>query len=151
MFQASYVRRIIRVADAFRFRRNRSQADTFTLQTVRAIEYSFHSPNADDIRELILYFLDGLKKRSRYVVALNSQEVSEDEDGYLRFHRGDLIQLEDGVTGEYLTNNTWAKGENVRTGQSGDFASDLVYVIPTITKPLMEVLVSPIGHGDVTG
>lgn len=42
---------------------------SFTLSTVKGLEYTFTSSNAEDIRELISYFLDGLKMRSKYVVA----------------------------------------------------------------------------------
>lgn len=43
---------------------------TFTLSTVRAEEFTFQSPNAEDIRDLVVYFLEGLKKRSKFVIAL---------------------------------------------------------------------------------
>ena len=47
---------------------------SFTLATVKADEYTFTSPNAEDIRDLVVTFLEGLKKRSKYVIAL--QEYS---------------------------------------------------------------------------
>ena len=43
---------------------------SFTLATVKEDEYTFTSPNAEDIRDLVVTFLEGLKKRSKYVVAL---------------------------------------------------------------------------------
>lgn len=43
---------------------------TFTLSTVRGEEFTFQSPNAEDIRDLVIYFLEGLKKRSSFVIAL---------------------------------------------------------------------------------
>ena len=43
---------------------------SFTLANVKGDEFTFTSTNADDIRELVLTFLDGLKRRSRYAVAL---------------------------------------------------------------------------------
>ena len=43
---------------------------SFTLSNVKGDEFTFTSTNADDIRELVLTFLDGLKRRSRYAVAL---------------------------------------------------------------------------------
>lgn len=37
---------------------------------MRNEEFTFQSPNAEDVRELVQFFLDGLKRRSMYVVAL---------------------------------------------------------------------------------
>lgn len=52
------------------FRTGRLHAETFSLQTVTGDEYTFQSPNSEDIRDLVTYFLDGLKKRSKYVIAI---------------------------------------------------------------------------------
>ena len=48
---------------------------SFTLATVKGDEYTFTSPNADDIRDLVVTFLEGLKKRSRYVIALQDYKA----------------------------------------------------------------------------
>lgn len=45
-------------------------APSFTLATIKGDEYTFTSNNADDIRDLVVTFLEGLRKRSKYVVAL---------------------------------------------------------------------------------
>lgn len=39
---------------------------SFTLATVKGDEYTF----TEDIRDLVVTFLEGLKKRSKYVIAL---------------------------------------------------------------------------------
>uniref|UniRef100_A0A4W5N1E4 Myosin VIIA n=1 Tax=Hucho hucho TaxID=62062 RepID=A0A4W5N1E4_9TELE len=46
------------------------QGQSFSLATIKGEEYTFTSNNAEDIRELIVTFLEGLRKRSKFVVAL---------------------------------------------------------------------------------
>ncbi len=48
---------------------------SFTLATVKGDEYTFTSPNAEDIRELVVTFLEGLKKRSKFVIALQDYKA----------------------------------------------------------------------------
>lgn len=44
--------------------------------------------------------------------------------------------------GEHVMNSGWAHGVNDRTKQRGDFPADCVYVLPTITKPQYDLVVS---------
>lgn len=46
------------------------QGQSFTLATIKGDEYTFTSNNAEDIRDLVVAFLEGLRKRSKYVVGL---------------------------------------------------------------------------------
>lgn len=46
------------------------QGQSFTLATIKGDEYTFTSNNAEDIRDLVVTFLEGLRKRSKYVVTL---------------------------------------------------------------------------------
>ncbi len=48
--------------------------------------------------------------------------------------------LTDGDTGETVKSRQFVTGENARTGLRGIIASEAVYVLPTITKPTVEVL-----------
>ncbi|XP_077637415.1 unconventional myosin-VIIa [Lonchura striata] len=116
------------------------QGQSFTLATIKGDEYTFTSNNAEDIRDLVVTFLEGLRKRSKYVVALqdNPNPVGE-ESGFLSFLKGDLIVL-DQDTGEQVMNSGWANGFNERTKQRGDFPTDSVYVLPTVTMPPLEIV-----------
>ncbi|XP_016051891.1 PREDICTED: unconventional myosin-VIIa [Miniopterus natalensis] len=115
-------------------------APSFTLATIKGDEYTFTSSNAEDIRDLVVTFLEGLRKRSKYVVALQDNPNPAGEDsGFLSFAKGDLIIL-DHDTGEQVMNSGWANGINERTKQRGDFPTDCVYVMPTVTMPLREIV-----------
>uniref|UniRef100_A0A663EQ48 Myosin VIIA n=1 Tax=Aquila chrysaetos chrysaetos TaxID=223781 RepID=A0A663EQ48_AQUCH len=115
-------------------------SSSFTLATIKGDEYTFTSNNAEDIRDLVVTFLEGLRKRSKYVVTLqdNPNPVGE-ESGFLSFLKGDLIVL-DQDTGEHVMNSGWANGFNERTKQRGDFPTDSVYVLPTVTMPPLEIV-----------
>ncbi|XP_022348172.1 unconventional myosin-VIIa [Enhydra lutris kenyoni] len=113
---------------------------SFTLATIKGDEYTFTSSNAEDIRDLVVTFLEGLRKRSKYVVALqDNPNPAGEESGFLSFAKGDLIIL-DHDTGEQVMNSGWANGINERTKQRGDFPTDCVYVMPTVTLPPQEIV-----------
>ncbi|XP_077914707.1 unconventional myosin-VIIa [Halichoerus grypus] len=115
-------------------------APSFTLATIKGDEYTFTSSNAEDIRDLVVTFLEGLRKRSKYVVALqDNPNPAGEESGFLSFAKGDLIIL-DQDTGEQVMNSGWANGINERTRQRGDFPTDCVYVMPTVTMPPREIV-----------
>ncbi|KAF4802376.1 Unconventional myosin-VIIa [Turdus rufiventris] len=124
------------------------QGQSFTLATIKGDEYTFTSNNAEDIRDLVVTFLEGLRKRSKYVVTLQdnpnpgksmAQLSVGEESGFLSFLKGDLIVL-DQDTGEQVMNSGWANGFNERTKQRGDFPTDSVYVLPTVTMPPLEIV-----------
>ncbi|NXR35293.1 MYO7A protein, partial [Zosterops hypoxanthus] len=135
------------------------QGQSFTLATIKGDEYTFTSNNAEDIRDLVVTFLEGLRKRSKYVVTLqdnpnpgknlekNPNHSNQllgffavgEESGFLSFLKGDLIVL-DQDTGEQVMNSGWANGFNERTKQRGDFPTDCVYVLPTVTMPPLEIV-----------
>ena len=57
------------------FRSNKVFVQTFTMAIVRSEEFTFQSPNAEDIRDLVVYFLEGLKKRSKFVIAIQDYKA----------------------------------------------------------------------------
>lgn len=123
------------------FRTNKMFTQTFNLSTVRGEEFTFQSPNAEDIRDLVVYFLEGLKKRSKYVIALQDYKAPGEGSSFLTFQKGDLIILEDESTGETVLNSGWCIGTCERTGEKGDFPAETVYVLPSLTKPPNDILV----------
>ncbi|KAM3842174.1 unconventional myosin-VIIa-like, partial [Diretmus argenteus] len=116
------------------------QGQSFTLATIKGDEYTFTSNNAEDIRDLVVTFLEGLRKRSKYVVALQDcpNPVGVDST-FLNFSKGDLITLDE-HTGEHVMNSGWAHGTNDSTKQKGDFPADSVYVLPTVTRPQYDIV-----------
>lgn len=119
-------------------RSSRPFLQSFIVATIRGEEFTFQSPNSDDIRELVEFFLDGLKKRSKFAIAL--QDYNGDGPSFLNLNQGDLIFLEDGHCGETLTANNWCIGRCERTGEKGDFPSECVYVLPALSKPPNNIL-----------
>ncbi|KAJ0182072.1 hypothetical protein K1T71_002794 [Dendrolimus kikuchii] len=119
---------------------NKVFTQTFSLATVRGEEFTFQSPNAEDIRDLVVYFLEGLKKRSKFVIALQDYKAPGEGSSFLNFTKGDLIILEEESTGEAVLNNGWCIGRCERTMEKGDFPSETVYVLPALTKPPPDIL-----------
>ncbi|XP_057695019.1 unconventional myosin-VIIa-like isoform X3 [Corythoichthys intestinalis] len=116
------------------------QSQSFTLATIKGDEYTFTSNNAEDIRDLVVTFLEGLRNRSKFVVALqDSPNQNGEPSTFLSFQKGDLILL-DQDTGEQVLNSGWAHGVNERTNQRGDFPADSVYVLPSMTRPQQEIV-----------
>uniref|UniRef100_A0A8C4VEC5 Uncharacterized protein n=1 Tax=Gopherus evgoodei TaxID=1825980 RepID=A0A8C4VEC5_9SAUR len=115
------------------------QGQSFTLATIKGDEYTFTSNNAEDIRDLVVTFLEGLRK-DQSMLSLSKTTQTLVKSGFLSFHKGDLIVM-DQDTGEHVMNSGWANGVNERTKQRGDFPTDCVYVLPTVTMPPLEIVV----------
>ncbi|ELT99384.1 hypothetical protein CAPTEDRAFT_226057 [Capitella teleta] len=120
-------------------RTGKMHGQSFTLATVKGDEFTFTSPNAEDIRDLVVTFLEGLKKRSKFVIALQDYRAPSDGSSFLSFNKGDLITL-DQDNGEVVMTSGWCYGECSRTGRRGDFPAECVYVLPTISKPSPDIL-----------
>jgi len=98
----------------------------------------------------VVYFLEGLKKRSKFVIALQDYKAGEGSS-FLDFSRGDLILLDEENTGETVLNSGWCAGTNERTEERGDFPAEAVYVLPCLNKPPDDILalftMDPSEHG----
>ncbi|ENN75213.1 hypothetical protein YQE_08223, partial [Dendroctonus ponderosae] len=107
--------------------------------TVAKEEYVFHTPDAKDLCSLIQFIIDGLRKRSVYCVATQDYKPEVGES-FLSFKKGDLITLKNNSTGKTLLTATWGYGEC--NGKSGDFHTEMVYILPTLAPPPQDILVS---------
>ncbi|RWS12698.1 myosin-VIIa-like protein 2 [Dinothrombium tinctorium] len=117
---------------------NRPYMQNFSITTIRGDEFIFQSPNSSDICELINLFLVGLKKRSKFVVAV--QDYKAETQSALSFSQGDLIVLEDGCNGDMVNKSGWVTGRSDKTQEKGDVPTECVYVLPTTTKPPLPIL-----------
>ena len=71
-----------------------------------------------------------------------TQSFAGEGSSFLTFSKGDLIILDDTNTGETVLNSGWCVGTCERTEERGDFPAEAVYVLPCLTKPPTDILVS---------
>ncbi|VDP78306.1 unnamed protein product [Echinostoma caproni] len=82
-----------------------SYPSLLTLTTVQNTKYTLYSSDSDEICELIIRFLTGLKERSIYVVAVQEVRPTDVVDGdqkLLFMNYGDLIVLRPPVENSHL-------------------------------------------------
>lgn len=109
-----------------------------TIRTIQGEEFVFQSVDASEMSSLIIFLIDGLKRRSIYVVAQTDSQGYSDASSFLEYKKGDLITLLQDCTGETLTNATW--GHGMCKGKEGLFPTEQVYILPTITMPSASIL-----------
>lgn len=119
------------------YRKNsHSMLHDFTIKTVEKEEYVFQCPDAEELNNLIMYLLDGLKKRTQYVIV--TQEYKNPAvTSYLELKRGDLIHLLNGETGQDLMTAMWGYGEC--NGKQGNFPTENVYILPVLAPPPKQI------------
>uniref|UniRef100_A0A8C9EQ23 Myosin VIIB n=1 Tax=Pavo cristatus TaxID=9049 RepID=A0A8C9EQ23_PAVCR len=113
-----------------------------TLITLRAEEFVLTSVNSIVIAELVVMFLEGLKKRSRFAVAiLNSTPLFciPEDPTILSFKKGDLLILTEDKRLD--ANSGWIHAQNDRTGKMGNVFLEEMYIIPSLTKPSSQITV----------
>ena len=115
--------------------------ETVTVSTIRSENFTFKSSNSKEIKDLITYFVEGLKKRSIYVVAVRDYRPPDDPK-LLSFKKGDLIKLNDSFvneSGSWMA-CPWYEGKCLRDGKSGKFPKDFAVIIPGIGTPDTELI-----------
>jgi len=113
---------------------------TFSMSIIGRGTITFASMNADDVVELVNSFLEGLKERSKFVVAVQqSPSIAGEEHNLLKFKKGDLLML-DRKAGSEFASKGWRTATNDRTQKNGEFPVDCVYVLPAMRKPSAEII-----------
>ncbi|XP_030747956.1 myosin-VIIa-like [Sitophilus oryzae] len=120
------------------FENTNKMAPKLIFTTVAKEEYVFISPDAQNLCSLIQFIIDGLKQRSIYCVATQDYRHQTDAESFLAFKKGDLIILKNNTNGKSLMTSTWGFGEC--NGKSGDFPTEMVYILPTMTPPPQDIL-----------
>ncbi|GAB0193427.1 unconventional myosin-VIIb [Grus japonensis] len=115
----------------------KSFGQSCTLITLRAEEFVLTSVNSVVIAELVVMFLEGLKKRSRFAVAMHEKKSQEDP-AILSFKKGDLLIFTEDKRLD--ANSGWIYAQNERTGKTGNVFLEEIYIIPSLTKPSSQVL-----------
>ncbi|XP_072818164.1 unconventional myosin-VIIb [Vicugna pacos] len=107
------------------------------LSTLHEEEHEFRSPSSVAIAELVALFLEGLKERSVFTMALQDRKATDDVT-LLPFKKGDLLILtkKQGL----LASENWTLAQNDRTGKTGLVPTACLYIIPTVTKPSVQLL-----------
>uniref|UniRef100_A0A8D2MYG7 Myosin VIIB n=1 Tax=Zonotrichia albicollis TaxID=44394 RepID=A0A8D2MYG7_ZONAL len=119
----------------------KSFGQSCTLITLRGEEFVLTSVNSVVIAELVVMFLEGLKKRSQFAVAiLNSTPLFcfPDDPGILSFKKGDLLIFTEDKRLD--ADSGWICAQNERTGKTGNVFLEDIYIIPSLTKPSSQVL-----------
>ncbi|XP_028402029.1 myosin-VIIa-like [Dendronephthya gigantea] len=111
---------------------------TVVIHTIYKKEKQIKAIKGEQIHELLNFFLTGLRKRSRYLLAVNDR--SGTKRGGLKFYSGDLIVLDKTCNGETLEATGEGYGTCQRTGLSGDVSGGIFYIIPVIEPPNDELL-----------
>uniref|UniRef100_A0A8C5PFG3 Myosin VIIB n=1 Tax=Leptobrachium leishanense TaxID=445787 RepID=A0A8C5PFG3_9ANUR len=131
-------------------RAGKSFGQCCVLNTLRGEEYVLTTQNSEEIAKLLLHFLDGLKARSLYAVALqdssskspqslpSTSKITTDEPEILSVRIGDVLLLNKNPEVQLGPNWTYAQSE--RTGKSGAVPLDSIYIIPSLSKPSAELL-----------
>ncbi|XP_066196580.1 LOW QUALITY PROTEIN: unconventional myosin-VIIb-like, partial [Sylvia atricapilla] len=117
----------------------KSFGQSCTLITLRGEEFVLTSVNSVVIAELVVMFLEELKKRSQFAVAMHEKKSQEDPS-ILSFKKGDLLIFTEDKDKSLDADSGWICAQNERTGKTGNVFLEDIYIIPSLTKPSSQVL-----------
>ncbi|XP_044752121.1 myosin-VIIa-like [Coccinella septempunctata] len=126
---------------------NRPVLQRMHLCTAKNEDYVFDSSEGKAMAELIQELIDGLKKRSRYLVAVEDFRHPTNAESFISFRKGELIVLVNS-TGQDVMNSSYGYGEC--NGATGDFPTEFVHILACLSQPKPEVLAAFKRKGVVT-
>ena len=88
---------------------------------------------------------DFLKRTTRFsplYISLTFCIAGEGSSTFLNFVKGDLILLDEDTSGEAVLTSGWCTGTCERTEERGDFPAEVVYVLPCLSRPPDDILVT---------
>ncbi|XP_046806985.1 myosin-VIIa isoform X1 [Lucilia cuprina] len=121
-----------------------SNIDILHVDTVQMENFTFKCYEAKDVQELIEFMCKNIKMRSKYVMAMEDFKPDDsllESKQCLFLLRGDLLQLDNGVTGSSImeaTNQQWFKG--ICNNEKGEFPGKAVTVLACISKPSERII-----------
>ncbi|XP_064614936.1 myosin-VIIa-like isoform X2 [Liolophura sinensis] len=107
-----------------------------TMTTLKGEQYIITSPHCDDMFNLLLSFVDGLKRRSIFAVVLESS--SKFGPNGQSVVRGDLLVLD--KTWEDFSDSQEVSGTCKRSEQCGTLPKSSVHILTTTTEPSPDVM-----------
>ena len=116
-----------------------SNTDILHIDTVQKENFTFKCYEANDVHELIEFMCKNLKLKSKYVVAMEDFKPDEqllETKKCLFLLRGDLLQLDSGITGKHIleaNNQQWFTG--ICNSEKGEFPAKAVMVLACLSKP----------------
>lgn len=113
---------------------------TVIIHTIYTEAKQIKSMKGEKIHELLNFFLTGLRKRSRYLLAVLDRSQTGINSGRLEISSGDLIVLDKNGNGETIEVTGRGHGTCQRTGLSGDVSGGVYYIIPVIEAPSESLL-----------
>ncbi|XP_022288159.2 myosin-VIIa-like [Crassostrea virginica] len=108
-----------------------------TVSTLRSEDFVVTSNHADDLYLLLNKFMDGLRRKSKYGIAVQDSTQLEGAIG-VGLTKGDLVELEQPY--EQFMNEDVYSATCVKTGKLNMMPRDLIYVIPTVEEPAHDTL-----------
>jgi myosin-7 len=109
------------------------------FSTLRNEQFTFRCAAAADVRDVVDFFLTGLKARSQYAVGRERYSSPTGGDG-AALRRGDLVRLAYDQSGASLLRTGWCVGTNERTGAESDWPLEALHLVPTLSRPTEELL-----------